>query len=261
MIPSSDHLQPGQIDAFTDHELPSDEARTLQQHIAGCHACSLRLLATIELKQATKEAGRRAEPSAAALARLSARLQPNTSAKPRRGRVLSFREPFLFWPALSAAAALLLVAVSLTTWSARGSRNALSAELLDQHLATLSATAAPQVLSTDRHTVKPWFEGKLPFSFNLPEPGALPAGVTLKGADLSYVAGHPAALLVFNSGKHQVSVFVVQSGSVQSIAETRSGFALRSATAGGLRFLAVGDVDASQLDRLLASLTSVQQPG
>jgi anti-sigma factor RsiW len=117
------------------------------------------------------------------------------------------------------------------------------------------------VLSTDRHTVKPWFEGKLPFSFNLPEPTALPPGTTLKGADLTWLGDHPAALLLFTAGKHQVSVFVTQQSSFASApASTRSGFALRSATAGDLRLIAVGDVDPPQLDRLLSSLASVQQP-
>jgi anti-sigma factor RsiW len=259
----SEHLQPGQIDAFADHELPSEQARTVQQHIASCHPCSLRLLSTIELKQAAAEAGRRLDPSSAALARLTAQLQQNLPAepqpttRPKPKRVMSFPRINFFWPAL--AAALLLIAIFLTTWSVRRTRNTLSAELLDQHLATLSAAATPQVLSTDRHTVKPWFEGKLPFSFNLPEPTALPSGTVLKGADLTYLGNQPAALLLFNAGKHQVSVFVTQQSSFTvPAASIRSGFALRSINAGELRLIAVGDVDPSQLDRLLASLASVQ---
>ena len=69
-------------------------------------------------------------------------------------------------------------------WRQMRQADSLSAELLDQHLATLSSGAAPEVISTDRHTVKPWFQGKLPFSFNLPD--KLPADTTLKGGDLTY---------------------------------------------------------------------------
>ena len=259
---ASEHLQPHQIDAFADHELSPDEARVLQQHIATCHACSLRVLSTVNLKQATAAAGRRFDPSPAMVARLTAHLRQETPAKPEPKRLLSFPRPraSFFWPAM-AAAALLLVAVSLATWSVRRNQNTLSAELLDQHLATLSPAASPQVLSTDRHTVKPWFEGKLPFSFNLPEPTALPPGATLKGADLTYLGDHPAALLLFTMGKHQVSVFVTERSALGSepAASTRSGFNLRSATAGDLRLTAVSDTDPPQLDRLLASLASVQQ--
>jgi anti-sigma factor RsiW len=257
---ATEHLQPGQIDAFADHELPPDQARAVQQHIAACHPCSLRLLSTIELKRATVEAGSRLDPSAAMLARLTAQLQ-QSAAKAQPNRLLSFPRARFLWPAV--AAAFLIFAVSLSIWSVRRSRNALSAELptelLDQHLATLS-TAAPQVLSTDRHTVKPWFEGKLPFSFNLPEANALPPGTILKGADLTWLRDHPAALLLFTAGKHQVSVFVMQSSfGPAPAASIRSGFALRSTTADDLRFIAVGDIDPPQLDRLLAALASVQQ--
>ena len=260
MTTASEHLQPAQIDAFADHELSPDQARMLQQHIATCHSCSLRVLSTLNLKQATAAAGHRFDPSPAMLARLTAQLQPQTPAKPEPKRVLSFRQPSFFWPAM-ATAALLLMAVSLGTWTVRRNQNTLSAELLDQHLATLSPAAAPQVLSTDRHTVKPWFEGKLPFSFNLPEPTALPPGTTLKGADLTYLGDHPAALLLFTTGKHQVSVFVTQSSSSSAAPQpdsTRSGYTLRSIAAGDLRLTAIGDVDPPQLDHLLSSLASVQ---
>ncbi len=261
---ASEHLQPGQIDAFADHELPPDEARAVQQHLATCHPCSLRALSALNLKQATAAAGHRFDPSPDMLARFTSQLHQTTPARPESKRVLSFPRTRLLWPAM-AAAALLLIAISLTTWSVRRSHNALSAELatelLDQHLATLSAAATPQVLSTDRHTVKPWFEGKLPFSFNLPEASALPPGTVLKGADLTWLGDRPAALLLFTAGKHQVSVFVADRSAFTFAPDTstRSGFTLRSAAVGDLRLTAVGDVEASQLDRLLSSLTSVQQ--
>jgi anti-sigma factor RsiW len=263
VITASDHLQPGQIDAFADHELPPDEVHIVEQHIADCHPCSLQLLAAIELKQATAEAGRRLDPSPAMLARLTAQLHQDTRApkpqeqpqwKPSRG----LRSLLALWPAL--AAALLLAAVFVPVALLRRSAAVQSAELLDQHLATLSSAATPQMLSTDRHTVKPWFEGKLPFSFNLPDASALPPDTALKGADLSYLNGHPAAILLFAMGKHQVSVFVVERASFMQapVASTRSGFTLRSVATRDLRLIAIGDVDPPQLNRLLSSLASVQ---
>lgn len=263
MTNATEHLQPSQIDAFADRELPPDQARAVQQHLAACHPCSLQVLATLELKQATAAAGRRLDPAPAALARLTAHLQQHAPAQPNPNlqpkQPLAFRSALFLWPSL--AAALLLLTVTLVTWSVHRSHNTLSAELLDQHLATLSTAATPQVLSTDRHTVKPWFEGKLPFSFNLPEPDALPPGAALKGADLTYLGDHPTALLLFTMGKHQVSVFVADRNSLATApgSSVRAGFNLRSTTVGGLRLIAVGDVDPPQLDRLLASLASVQQ--
>ncbi len=187
MTQAIEHLNPDTLSAFIDGELPDDEQTAIEQHLAGCHSCALRVLSATQLKAATARAGRRFAPSPEALARLTAQLrqQPQATA-----RIHSMRR--LTWVGLAAA---LLLAVSLIGWRQIHQTNSLSAELLDQHLSTLSSGATPQVISTDRHTVKPWFQGRLPFSFNLPDAQALPPDTTLKGANLTYLKGQPAALL------------------------------------------------------------------
>ena len=77
--------------------------------------------------------------------------------------------------------------VSLTQRAADYS--ALVAEVSDQHVATLAGNAPPEVISSERHAVKPWFQGRIPFSFNLPQD--LPADVMLDGANLTYLRGQP----------------------------------------------------------------------
>src|SRR6202035_5334129 len=116
-------------------------------------------------------------------------------------------------------------------WRQIHQTNNLSAELLDQHLSTLSSGATPQVISTDRHTVKPWFQGRLPFSFNLPDAQALPPDTTLRGANLTYLRGQPAALLLFT---------------------------IHSATTPDLQIVAVSDVNPADLDALVAVLAKAQ---
>jgi len=136
-----------------------------------------------------------------------------------------------------------------------------AAELLDQHLAALSSGASPEVISTDRHTVKPWFQGKLPFSFNLPE--VLPADTTLKGGDLTYLGGQPAALLLFTIHKHEVSVFLTQrSGSptLTLLPAVQSGFTIHHAITPDLRIIAVSDVNPADLDLLISALEDAQLP-
>jgi anti-sigma factor RsiW len=157
----------------------------------------------------------------------------------------------------------MLLAVSLIGWRQLHETNTLAAELLDQHLATLSSAATPQVISTDRHTVKPWFQGRLPFSFNLPDAPALPPDTTLKGADLAYLNGQPAALLLFTIHKHQVSVFLTQrSGGPNLVAlpGVRSGFTIHSAATHDLQIVAVSDVNPADLDALVATLLRAQSP-
>ena len=259
------HLAPDKLSAYIDGELPPTEQQGIEQHLASCHACTLRVLSATKLKAATARAGHRFAPPPEALTRLTAQLrsqsqqqsQPQPQPKPT-ARIYSIRPAA--WAALAAA---ILLAVSLLTWRQFRQPNPLAAELLDQHLATLSSAATPQVISTDRHTVKPWFQGRLPFSFNLPDASALPPDTTLKGADLTYLNNQPAALLLFTIHKHEVSVFLTQRAtgpSLTALPTTRAGFNLHSATTPDLRIIAVSDVNQAELDNLLTVLVQAQKP-
>jgi anti-sigma factor RsiW len=261
------HLDPDTLSAFIDGELAISDQRGIEQHLAACHACTLRVLSATQLKAATARAGHRFAPPPEALARLTAQLQskPQQQTQPHRpknARIYSIRplgsmRP-LVWSALAAA---ILLTVSLLGWRQLHQANALAAELLDQHLATLSSAATPQVVSTDRHTVKPWFQGRLPFSFNLPDATTLPPDTTLKGADLAYLDGQPAALLLFTIHKHEVSVFLTQrstSPTLVTLPSSRAGFTLHTATTLDLCIVAVSDVNPADLDNLIAALVKAQ---
>jgi anti-sigma factor RsiW len=252
-----DHLHPEELSAFIDGELPPEESQAIQQHLARCHECALDALSATQLKAATARAGQRFAPPPDTLARLAAQLQPKPAKK--AGRVPWFGP--VAWVALAAG---LLLAVSIAGWQQIHNANNLSAELLDQHLATLSSSASPEVVSTDRHTVKPWFQGKLPFSFNLPDSTALPSGAALKGADLAYLNGQPAALLLFTIDKHEVSIFLTQQAGgpgLMALPRARAGFAIHTATTRDLRIVAVSDVNPADLDRLVSVLVEAQSPG
>jgi anti-sigma factor RsiW len=263
------HLRPDTLSAFIDGELAAAEQQRIEQHLATCHACTLRVLSATKLKAATARAGHRFAPSPEALARLTAQLHSQSKSQPQSQpeqkpttRIYSIRPAA--WAALAAA---ILLAVSLLTWRQLHPTDTLAAELaaelLDQHLATLSSSATPQVISTDRHTVKPWFQGRLPFSFNLPDAAALPPDTTLKGADLTYLNNQPAALLLFTIHKHEVSIFLTQRSTnpaLTTLPKTRAGFTLHTATTPDLRIIAVSDVNPADLDNLLASLVQAQKP-
>jgi anti-sigma factor RsiW len=264
---NSDHLGPDKLSAFIDGELPLAEQQGIERHLATCHACTLRVLSAMQLKAATARAGNRFAPPPNALGRLTAKLHSQqetpTQTKPQpqikpSARIFSIRPAA--WAALVAT---ILLTISLIGWRQLHQTNTLAAELLDQHLATLSAGATPQVISTDRHTVKPWFQGRLPFSFNIPDAAALPPDTTLKGADLTYLDGQPAALLLFTIHKHEVSVFLTQRSTTPTLIElpgTRAGFALRTATTPDLRIVAVSDVNPADLDNLVVVLVQTQSP-
>jgi anti-sigma factor RsiW len=261
---SDEHLEQETLSAFIDGELSTAEQQGIEQHLDGCHTCSLRVLSAIRLKSATARAGNRYAPPSDALARLKANLHSQKVAQvpelKQPARILTMPSSrYAVWSALAAA---LLLTVMFLGWHRLHQDNSLSAELLDQHLATLSNGATPQVISTDRHTVKPWFQGRLPFSFNLPDADALPPETTLKGADLAYIDNQPAALLLFTIHKHQVSVFLTQRSAgpaLTSLSKSRAGFTIHAATTPDLRLVAVSDVNPGDLDKLLAVLTQAQK--
>jgi anti-sigma factor RsiW len=249
----TEHPGPDAINAYVDGELSTDEAQGAREHMENCHYCALLALSAMQLKAATARAGHCFTPPAEALTRLTARLhaEPGPVA-----RIHPFRP--IAWGLLAAAAVLV---VSFLGWNQVRHSNTLAAELLDQHLAVLSADAAPQVISSDRHTVKPWFQGRLPFSFNLPEPEALPPDTTLRGADLTYFDGQPAALLIFTTHRHQVTVLMSQQPSdlaLSTIPKARAGFTIHSASSSHLHIIAVSDVNPAELDLLIAALARAQ---
>jgi anti-sigma factor RsiW len=184
------------------------------------------------------------------------------------------RRPFNAFAAAGwATAALLLLAFSsIVVFQSRMRQSAvlsgesasesaaLVTESCDEHIAVLAGNAPPQVISTDRHTVKPWFQGKIPFSFNLPE--NLPADTKLEGANLTYLHNQPAALLLYSIGKHRVSVFVRQrTGNDGSAALTtrHAGFQVSAFSTADLDIIAVSDVDPARLSNLANLIEQAQQ--
>ena len=267
----TEHLNSYTLNAFIDGELLPTERQGAEQHLTTCHACTLRVLSATQLKAATARAGHRFAPPPEALGRLAAQLrsqsqlqtkpQTQTNQQPQTktpARLYSIRPAA--WATLAAA---ILLTISLLSWRQLHQTNTLAAELLDQHLATLSSAAAPQVISSDRHTVKPWFQGRLPFSFNLPDTAALPSDTFLKGADLTYLNGQPAALLLFTIHKHEVSIFLMQrstNSTLSTLSGARAGITIHTANTPDLRIVAVSDVNPADLDNLLAVLVQIQKP-
>ena len=164
----------------------------------------------------------------------------------------------------AAAAVLALASILFVQSTVRHSRTAsaegaLVTEISDLHVATLAANLPPQVVSSDRHTVKPWFQGKLPFSFNLPQ--NLPADVTLEGANLTYLQGQPVAQLLYSIGRHRASVFLRQRTAANAPIPTEaehSGFHVTGFRTDDLQVAAVSDVDPARLADLVRIIEQAQ---
>ena len=263
----SHHLSSAVLSALADGELSASELTRVNEHLAGCPACTSSALGQSLLKVSTARAGQRYAP----LPDLRERLLKLASQEPSRPQAAS--SVHVVPPARGfstygwmAAAALLLVCVSLflverNTPQTTTEYANLVTEVCDQHIATLAANSPPEVISSDRHTVKPWFQGKIPFSFNLPQ--NLPGDTTLDGANLTYLHNQPTAQLLFSIGKHRVSVFMQQSTGaniLNSGLTEHSGFHVMGFRTQYLAVLAVSDVDPIRLSELVRLIEQAQSP-
>src|ERR1035438_1221621 len=177
------------------------------------------------------------------------RIAKTVPTKPRRKSASLWT--ILAVPAMS----VLIVSVAVNFYVGRESerRQRVFSELADLHVAALASAAPVDVVSTDRHTVKPWFQGKIPFSFNLPELQG--SEFTLLGGRVTYLAQTPGAHLIYQVRKHEVSVFIFQdrgeepaslaSGPVHTVS-----FNVENWTQNGLRYFVVGDVSADDIQAL-----------
>jgi anti-sigma factor RsiW len=119
-------------------------------------------------------------------------------------------------------------------------------DAISAHLRSLQADHLTDVLSTDQHTVKPWFNGKLDFA--PPVVDLAPQGFPLVGGRLDHVGGHEAAALVFRRRAHVINLFIWP-GDAPAVprAEVRQGYNLVTWSEKGLTMWAVSDVGAADL--------------
>ncbi|MGZ5538473.1 MAG: anti-sigma factor family protein [Chthoniobacterales bacterium] len=235
----------GELDSYVDGELDAAEANALGAHLQECAACAAEALRRVQMKRSVQMAGKRYAPSA----EFRSRIAKSVAAKPQRGAGW-------YWKILAAPAlAVLILSIALNLFVGRENarRQRVYSELADLHVSALASATPVDVLSTDRHTVKPWFQGKIPFSFNLPELQG--SEFTLLGGRVTYLAQTPGAHLIYQVRKHEISVFIFQdrgeetaapaSGSVHALS-----FNLENWTQNGLRYFVVGDVSAEDIEAL-----------
>ena len=247
----SDHAWRDKLDVYVDGQLSDEEVRALEEHLATCRECAAEALKHMQMKRATRAAAMRFTPSP------EFRQQIRKSIAPRRNPFALLMSPAL---AIGIAAVLLLaIGVSTALFVQRSAREQTVAQLLDMHVAALASPNPVDIVSSDRHTVKPWYQGKLPFTFNLPELQG--SQYTLLGGKLVYIHGQPAAQLIYQLRKHEFSAFIVQDGGASTgVADAnRNGFSTESWSAGGLRYGVISDAGPSDVQALGDLLRSVQQ--
>lgn len=268
----SDHLTPEDLGALASGETAAADLDSARAHMTQCLSCANLAVEEWLLKTAIGKSGRRYEPPVEFVGRMESLLAWENSRQQKQSSLAGAdsssaaapRPVLARW--MAAALAVMVLAGSgilayrfYDLYADRSAGSAEIAEACDLHIAALADTQGPQVVSSDRHTVKPWFQGKLPFSFNIPD--GLPAGTTLDGANLAYLDNHPVAELLFHIDRHRVSVFVQEKNGAAlpgQFTASHSGFRVVGAETDDLELIAVSDVEAGRLQSLIDDMQAAQ---
>jgi anti-sigma factor RsiW len=241
------------LDAYVDGELSLPEANELGTHLRGCSGCATEVLERVQMKRSVADAGKYFGPSSEFRKKIEMSLHKSSKRTNIRG-----------WQIVALPAALVLIislAMAFYVNREKVKREHTYSELADLHVATLASATPVDVLSSDKHTVKPWFEGKIPFTFNLPELQG--TDFVLVGGRIAYLGQSPGAQLIYRLRKHELSVFIFQDHGAEMASWASDPTAMLSFTfetwaKNGLRYFVVGDVsgaDVEALSKLLRDAT------
>ena len=227
------------LHALIDGELDAGHAREVEDHVAGCPRCAAALRDYREMSKAVAGADLRYKAPLELRRRIEASL-PQAKVPSRRAVLRGFA----MGSAVSAIAATGLVAIVLR----HDDESRITSEIVSAHLRSLQAGHLTDVLSTDQHTVKPWFNGRLDVA--PPVIDLTAQGFTLIGGRLDYVDARPVGAIVYRRRLHTINLFVAQTASTETRTartETFQGFNIRSWSEGGLNYWAVSDIAADEL--------------
>ncbi len=222
------------VTAYVDGELDMVNSLAVEEHLSGCPACARARDAQRELRSALAGGGLR-YTAPADLRRKVRAIAP----EPRR----AWFSPWLGKAWLAPAFAALIV-VAGAVWLRPQPERVLGAEITAAHVRSLQAAHLLDVPSSDRHTVKPWFAGKLDFSPAVPDLGD--KGFPLSGGRLDYIQGRSVAVLVYLRNKHVINVFVWP-GSSSSGELATNGYNVVHWSHGGMTYWAVSDLNETEL--------------
>ena len=251
------------VPGYLDGELDLVRVIEFEAHIKGCAECDREL----ENQRAVRSALRRGELAYAAPAELRRRIVTALGDSAANGSSPSrFHWPTLRifqWAATFAVLAVCVVALPGFVAGLRGrwADQRIAAEVFTDHVRSLEANHLLDVASTDQHTVKPWFDGKLDFS--PPVEDLADDEFPLIGGRLDYLEGREVAALVYQRRKHFINVFVWPDASGPSPAQTiepRQGYNMLRWSSGGFQFWAVSDVSAADLAEFVRLLEARLTP-
>jgi anti-sigma factor RsiW len=228
------------VHAWLDGELSVEAALEAERHARECATCAAEYGRALALRSALREGGLTAVPAASLDARIRARLAAERKPSWRRGA-----------PQWAAMAAALVLGAALTAllipFRASIRARGLDEALVDAHVRALMQGPLVEVPSSDRHTVKPWFAGRVDLSPKVKD--LADRGYPLSGGRVDNVSGRRSAVLAYTHRRHEIDLFVwVASAPAPVVTMGLShGYNVARWTEGDLGYAAVSDMDEDEL--------------
>lgn len=233
------------IHALIDGELDAGHAREVERHVASCPACSAQLTNYRDLREAIGSSKPRYTAPASLRARID-REVPVPAAMPSRRALL---KGFAIGSAVTAAAAAGVTFVIV----GHDRDDLILSEAVSAHLRSLQADHLTDVLSSNQHTVKPWFNGRIDLA--PPVYDLTAQGFTLIGGRLDYIDDKPVAAIVYRRRVHVINLFVMQGPGPKlpsSKLENVQGFNVLRWRDRNFNLMAVSDLAADELEEFQA---------
>ena len=246
------------LPAYLDQELSLSETRELERHLEGCEACRRADALQRDVSTQLRQAGLRIDAPPALLQSIEAALprpiEPQISLGERFRLWLASRSSN--WAALGAMAmSLAVLSISVNLYRQIPSpEQRLTQELVDDHVRSLQSTHLFDVISTDKHTVKPWFNGKLDFA--PPVIDLAQQGYPLVGGRLDFLNGRAVAVMVYRYKLHPINLYVWpgnDAGQTPTVFEQK-GYHLAHWSAAGMTYWAITDAGVQELNGFITDL-------
>jgi anti-sigma factor RsiW len=237
------------IHGYFDGELDAVRSAEFEQHLERCSQCQAALEGIDSLRMQLQQSDLYEHASPELREKIRKQIAQETSNTPFTPR-LSWKTWFLVpaFGTLATAAALITIMLFVIPSHREAT---LTAELIDAHVRSLQPGHLFDVQSTDQHTVKPWFDGKLDFIPPVADYSA--QGFPLVGGRLDVVDGHNVAALVYARRKHFINIFIWPERNKESIPErsgSRQGYNWLAGQSGDMQIYLISDVAASDLREL-----------
>ncbi len=241
------------LHGYLDGELDAARAAEFERHLLSCPQCVAELETQETLRSTIQKAGLRDR----APEKLRRNLTAALGATPAETKTVTLIRPKssirpTWWLTLAAAAVFAIVLGSrfLPNLTPGHGGDEMTAAIVDAHLRSLQPGHLEDVISTDQHTVKPWFDGRIDFA--PPVHDFVPDGFPLQGGRLDVVRGKTVAVLVYGRRKHVVNVFIWPTSERDSSPQQGSqlGYNWIDWRKNGMEVVAISDVSASDLTEL-----------